>query len=201
MGKRRRVVAAVLVVVTLCAAEAECSGLAAMDADGWYTWRAPAADDARSLCCFAWSQGRSERRTCNLDERRGHYGHSDTVSRNLDEVQLYARVEAGVAVRIRALSPDCPVTAASPIADLGSVESRTSVEWLRRRATVPGDARDDAMMAIAAHDGETAVAALATVIEDRRLDMETRREALFWLAQTGSDDAIEYFDRLLGTSR
>jgi hypothetical protein len=42
-----------------------------------------------------------------------------------------------------------------------------------------------------------AVAALRTLIEDRRLDQDLRERALFWLVAAGSDDAFAYVSALL----
>ena len=59
------------------------------------------------------------------------------------------------------------------------------------------DVREEAVFALSQLPEPRAVKALAAIVEDRQLDMEIREQALFWLAQTDSDEAFEYFDRLL----
>jgi hypothetical protein len=39
--------------------------------------------------------------------------------------------------------------------------------------------------------------ALRTLLEDRRLDMDVREQALFWLVHGGSDAAFDYVATLL----
>ena len=59
------------------------------------------------------------------------------------------------------------------------------------------DVREQAVFALSQLPEQRAVKALASILEDRRLDKESREQALFWLAQTDSDEAYEYIDRLL----
>ena len=82
-------------------------------------------------------------------------------------VQIYARMKNGVPVNIRVLSSECPVTAEGTITDHGLVSVAENIYWFRR------------------------------VIENPRLDMDVREEALFGLAQSESDAVFEYFDALL----
>lgn len=82
-------------------------------------------------------------------------------------VQIYARMKNGVPVNIRVLSSACPVSAEGEITDHGLVSIAENIYWFRR------------------------------VIENPRLDMEVREEALFGLVQSESDAVFEYFDALL----
>ena len=59
------------------------------------------------------------------------------------------------------------------------------------------DVREEAVFALSQLPEERAVNALAAILEDRSLGMEIREQALFWLAQSDSDNAFEYIDRLL----
>ena len=59
------------------------------------------------------------------------------------------------------------------------------------------DVREDAVFALSQLPGDRSVKALAQVLEDRSLDLEIREQALFWLAQDGSDEAFEYIDGIL----
>lgn len=59
------------------------------------------------------------------------------------------------------------------------------------------DVREEAVFALSQLPEGRAVKALAAVIEDRQLGIDIRERALFWLAQTESEEAFEYIDRLL----
>ncbi len=64
-----------------------------------------------------------------------------------------------------------------------------------------GHVREQAVFALAQLPQERAVKALIGVLEDRGLAFEARQRALFWLAQSESDLAYEYVDRLLAGPR
>jgi HEAT repeat protein len=59
------------------------------------------------------------------------------------------------------------------------------------------DVREEAVFALSQLPEGRAVTALAAILEDKSLEMNIREQALFWLAQTESDEAFEYIDRLL----
>ena len=59
------------------------------------------------------------------------------------------------------------------------------------------DVREEAVFALSQLPEGRAVTALAAILENKSLSMELREQALFWLAQTESDEAFEYIDRLL----
>jgi hypothetical protein len=48
------------------------------------------------------------------------------------------------------------------------------------------------------HADDVALPALQSLVEDRSQDRELREQALFWLAQSDSDEAYRYIDSLLG---
>lgn len=60
------------------------------------------------------------------------------------------------------------------------------------------DVREEAVFALSQLPGERAVDALLAVVENRRLDLERRKNALFWLVQSESDRAFTSVERLLG---
>ncbi len=168
--------------------------------DGWHTWRAPANEYAGDRCCYEWNRGRPTKKGCDLDNRRGGYStFDDERYADTGQIQVYVLVESGKVRRIRGLSPACPVTADSEIADLGEVGTSESVAWLQRFADRHDDAGEDAIATISAHEGDAAVDALARIIENRRLARDQRRQALFWLAPAGTDEALGYIDRLLAS--
>lgn len=70
-----------------------------------------------------------------------------------------------------------------------------------RRAMVDDPAREvreEAVFALSQLPGERAVDALLAVVEDRRLETELRKAALFWLVQSDSERAFASVERLLG---
>jgi HEAT repeat protein len=59
------------------------------------------------------------------------------------------------------------------------------------------DVREDAVFALSQLPEDRAVKALASILENKQLDMEIREQALFWLAQAESDVAFKYVDKIL----
>jgi len=62
------------------------------------------------------------------------------------------------------------------------------------------DVREEAVFALAQLPEERAISALATIVEDRKMEQELREQALFWLAQTESEEAFAVIDRLLSNN-
>lgn len=74
-------------------------------------------------------------------------------------------------------------------------------ETLARAALADGSGkavRDKAIFALAQLPPERAIPALEALARDRTQAADTRREALFWLAQQDDDRALDVFDELLG---
>jgi len=84
------------------------------------------------------------------------------------------------------------VLANSNAATESEVEIRKAIDNER-----DADVREEAVFALSQLPEERAVKALASILEDKQLDMETREQALFWLAQADSDVALDYVDKLL----
>lgn len=198
------VAAALLAVTAGAAADDTATAATTLDvprADGWYSWTVAASTTGSRTCCYDWHRGQSARqRACDLDGQRGGYTIGGDCLLESESVRVYVRMDAGQPERVRALNADCPVTTASEIRDLGSVAADVSVRWLRDRIT--NDRHGDAQLlaAIPMHAGGAAFEALTSLLEDRSRPMDTREQALFWLAQTDTDEAFDYIDRLL-TSR
>jgi hypothetical protein len=57
--------------------------------------------------------------------------------------------------------------------------------------------RRQAIFALSQLPSPRAVNALAAIAEDRSVDRDDRKQAVFWLGQDGSDAAVAYIDRLL----
>ena len=152
--------------------------------DGWYSWQVAAVDDAPGWCCVDWNRGRSTATACDLDANDfnfGHFNFADDGSRATgeSELQVYALIRGGEAVRVRAMSPACPVESQESITDLGHVEPAASLAWLRQWVR---DDHSNALAAIALHRGPESLAFL-TDLALHEADTELREEAVFWLSQ------------------
>ena len=178
----------------LAAIHSESAAAPNFDADGWHTWRVQSVDDA-VRCCGIWTSGKLTSSGCNLDTGRSTR-LCDGVATS-DEVQVYVKSEAGKVIEIRAFSPQCPVESEHEIHDLGVIDNAESVALLSPYTNSGTDLADEALAAIAAHAGPEAFAALTTLVENRRLDMDIREQALFWLALSDSDEAFDYLTALL----
>ena len=165
--------------------------------DGWVTWRVEAGEDVGYWCCATWSAGKATTTSCQLEGGGVNINNDDPSFQATGEMQVYVKLEDGEAVTIRTLSPQCPVETEGDIRDLGLVATDQSLEWLNDQV---GDKRrlsSDALLAISAHEGAQAVQALVSAVENRALEMKVREQALFWLANSGSDEAYAYLDQLL----
>src|SRR5262245_55455817 len=113
--------AAVFLLLTGRAAPTAASALDALSADGVYTWRVPATDEAPAWCCFRWMHDSPVGGTCDLDSKQCGYGTQGNDLTLDGEVQIYVSIESGKAGLIRALSPECRVTSRREIRDLGEI--------------------------------------------------------------------------------
>ncbi|MDJ0938716.1 MAG: hypothetical protein QNJ00_03000 [Woeseiaceae bacterium] len=189
-----RVLACVLLVAAWSDSQAQALQVPA--ADGWYSWEVEASEAGQSSCCFRWQAG-GGRAGCDLDDRRGGFNVSEDCVLDSTRLTLYVRMRDGRPDRARALSADCPVNAETDVASLGQVATDSSVEWLHRQVNDEQRLTSELVAAISMHAGATAFRALTSLLEDRDRPMKTREAALFWLAQSDTDEAYEYFDRLL----
>lgn len=73
-------------------------------------------------------------------------------------------------VRIRVYDANCEVSSSAPITDMGPLSPDESVTML------------------------------LDIVNEKKLGMDVREEALFWLAQSNTDSAFAYFDELLSDS-
>ena len=95
--------------------------------------------------------------------------------------------------------PDVRAQAWFWLAETGAPESEKEIGRVLRNDPDP-DVREEAVFALSQLPEGRAVRALAEVLEDRELSLEIREQALFWLAQTESEEAFEYIDRLLSNN-
>ena len=107
--------------------------------EGWVTWRVEAGEDTGYWCCSTWSAGKATSTSCQLDGDGPNISHDDPTFQSTGEMQIFAKLADGKAVRIRALSPQCPVEAEKEIKDLGLLTTDESLAWLIDQV---GDDRD-----------------------------------------------------------
>jgi len=180
----------------LPAQAADAAPLASLDADGWYTWRVAAVEDAPAWCCVSRLHASPASRGCNLDGRHHGYGPCDENAVTDGEVQLYARIDSGRLARLRVLSPGCPVQTEARVTDLGTVEVAESFAWLRDRVGQDADLNGDALAAIAVHDGDQPFGFLVDAANGSATG-EIREDAIFWLGQVRIADSAAVIERLM----
>ena len=189
---------ALLLAAVLPLPAAFAAGVDVPDTDGWYRWQTTAAESAARACCHEFKNGVVIRCRCDLDDRGQGLAFDAGTIGGERLLNVYVKVEDGVVKRVRALAADCPADTATPVAELGAVDAEDSIAWLRAAlASSPGVA-EHSVDAIALHGGGAGLDALIGVIENRDFRRSLREHALFWLAQSDSDDAYEYLDGLLG---
>jgi hypothetical protein len=137
------------------------------DVDGWHTWQVDEPGVSSEMCCFTWKRGDNSRKGCNLDGHSIAFSDSGDCAVAPGTIQIYVRLDNGEPKDIRVLSSNCPVSTESEVADHGLISAGESLAWFR------------------------------SIIEDQRLDIDIREEALFGLVQSESDAAFDYIDSLL----
>jgi hypothetical protein len=137
------------------------------NADGWHTWQVDEPGVSSEMCCFTWKRGDNSRKGCNLDGQSIAFSDSGDCAVAPGTIQIYVRLDDGMPKDIRVLSSNCPVSTESEVADHGMISAGESLTWFR------------------------------SIIEDQRLDIDIREEALFGLVQSESDAAFDYIDSLL----
>jgi len=155
--------------------------------NGWASWQVPAVEEAPAWCCLSWNgNGRDvSPMTCRLDRRSGaNFGYGSRDNETTDSVRVYARMAGGKVDRLHAFAAACPVETATPIHEIENVVPDDSARWLIdlvRGKSADEDLTEDALAALAMHRGKVAGDALAGMARDPR--KETRKQAVFWLAQ------------------
>lgn len=189
----------VILLVALCAAciaaESVASPLDRVHADGWYRWRVEAVPGAQCRCCSGRHGG-----ACDLDSGGDGMIVSGDAAAAPGALRVYAKMQSGRPVRLRVYGPGCRVTSESPVTDLGVVDADSSVEWLSRYIEPRNALSSDLIEAVQAHANAGSVAVLEGLVTAGH-DIRNRREALFWLAQSDSQPAFEFLDRLLTDGR
>ncbi|MEX2124829.1 MAG: HEAT repeat domain-containing protein [Woeseia sp.] len=196
IGRYGRLAAATLVLLSWAGGESTAANLDALAADGLYTWRVAATDDAPCWCCVGWTSGTPVGRACDLDSRNANYSTADDFLATGGEMQIYALIESGKAERIRVLSPQCAVTSRRDLIDLGPVEVDESLAWLKANATSSESTSTDALAAIAVHKGSAAMRFLIDTAEAGPT-MELRKDAIFWMSQARISESADELERMM----
>lgn len=174
-----------IVLIGCLAGGHAAAALSDIDGNGWFTWRVTATADAPNWCCYEWNGGISTTRSCDLDTRQGNFGAHSDYADNVDQMQIYALLDAGVLIKLRTVSAQCPVTSRSAISDLGTVDVIQSVKWLEKIISPHSELSSQALASIAIHDGDESRDVLIDVARHDS-DPENREDALFWMAQVRS---------------
>ena len=185
-----------LMLVTSIAIDAASAEMPALAADGWHTWRVSTTNIGADQCCFEWYSGKARRTACNLDNRHVSFGSSDIIVDESAMIQIYALVQGGDVSKIRALSSQCPVTTKTNVIDMGIVESDDSIRWLERFVAPRTKMSTHALAAISVHGGTNSLNLLVNVMQ-HDASLENRKDAVFWLVQTESEQAFAYIEQLL----
>jgi hypothetical protein len=185
-----------LMLVTSVASDAASAEMPVLAADGWHTWRVSATEIGADRCCFEWYSGEARRTACDLDSRHVSFGSSDSVIDESAMIQIYALVQGGDVSKIRALSSQCPVTTNTDVIDMGIVESDDNIRWLERFVAPRTKMSTHALAAISVHGGTNSLNMLVDVAQ-HDASLENRKDAVFWLVQTESEQAFAYIEQLL----
>lgn len=169
--------------------------------DGWYSWRVPAVQPNPVWCCFDWNSDKGSSRNyeagvCDLDSRNHGFTSSDQGSPSTSDVRIYARLEQGKIRDLRPLSPACEVRSKSPVIDLGPVETSQSLSWLQEDQLSKKLEADQRLLAVATHAGHEAGEILWQSAR-KDADLETRKSAVFWMAQLRISESGEHLQQLI----
>lgn len=167
------------------------------DDDGWYRWEVASGSRGHNACCHRIRNGEVLQTGCDLGVGINEFTIEEDCVVNLDAVQIFAEVRNGKVREIRALSGNCPVRADTPIHTLENVSTAESIAWLESQLHERESVMEEAVMALSLHADSEALTSLSGLVENQGLAFEIREQALFWLAQSGTEEAFAYLDRLL----
>ena len=103
------------------------------------------------LLCFAWSEGQAE----NFAPPAADGWYGGQVEGEVELVRIFVRMKDGSAVRIRMRDHQCwGGDIPSDFVDLGKVDNSASIAWLKKRVSPRSRLTEDALFALAAHDGD-----------------------------------------------
>jgi len=177
----------------------------------WIAWSIPAVEGHRYLCCWGRGDRLSQRGACSLESRDRHFvmsdGHDFDRPLEVREIAVLLRAVGSRVEEVRVYSETCRLDAGGrEVTWLEPVSTEQSVAWL---ATLIGEAveqgdpeelADEALMALALHEGTAADQELATLAGSGP-SSSLREEAIFWLGEARGQAGLEALDRLLENER
>jgi HEAT repeat protein len=116
-----------------------------------------------------------------------------------EEANAEAQVRATL-VRVAASSAEDRELREQAIFWLSEIPGDETLDALTQlmSGTLDGDLKTRAIFAISQHDSPRAMGLLREYAEDSRLDVELRKQAIFWLGQEGEEQAVPYLTDLYG---
>jgi hypothetical protein len=165
----------------------------------WLLWTVPAVAEARDVCCFVRN---FRARECSLTrESQGWGTTSDFRGSGPAELDLLLEVVRGEPARLLLVGATCPVDAGGrAVTVLDGVDPAKSLDLVERLARTEDSEKDlgaRALAAIGYHAGDEAGRRLERLTFDRTLDLELRKNALFWAGQTRPELGARLADRIL----
>jgi hypothetical protein len=146
-----------------------------------------------------------------LGQVRGQEGAEVVASAMFEDTDARVREHAGFSISQSRL----PIAVPSLIKQ-GNTDRSTQVRsqawfWLSQTKSPEAEAainhairndpdtsvRTQAVFALSQLPSDRALAALVSVAEDKTVAREDRKQAVFWIGQSGSDGAVKYLDRVL----
>ena len=120
-----------------------------------------------------------------------------------EEEQFFVKVKSGQAQKIHIVGRWCNGWSRKPSSrnypeavDHGFIETDPSIDWFEQYIGKRTELSSDALAAISQHEGSRAVQIMIDIVESDA-PMDVREEAVFWMTQSGSQEAFTYIDRLL----
>ena len=166
---------------------------------GWLAWSVPGTAEASQACCFrrGWKE-----RGCTLDGRDQGWGTSSDWPRLPGgDLVILAEIDHGQPLRLRAVGAACPIDGGGRrVVALDGVDPAKSVELLLRWARdprSPDEVLDPALHGILGHDLPDVALRVVALAEDSRLSIRVRKQALFWLADSGDPRALDEIEKIL----
>ena len=165
----------------------------------WLAWTAPGAGESTQACCFrrGWKE-----RGCTLGGRDQGWGTSSNWPRLPgSDLLILAEIDRGRPLRLRAVGSGCPIDGnGRRVVALDGVDPARSVDLLLRWArdpSSPEDVLDPALLGILAHDLPDVALRVVALAEDAKLPIRIRKQALFWLADSGDPRALDEIEKIL----
>jgi HEAT repeat protein len=167
----------------------------------WIAWNASAIEGRGGMCCHTRHRGVERRMVCPLDDTSLTMTLDEEVVRihpaGTSDLVVLARLGKRGVEKVAAYRADCALDAdGASVYRIEGVKQRESVDYLSRLVgDSRGDLSDQAMLALALHDGPAAQAALERFTEANRAT--TRKQAGFWLGATRGRDSLDILRRMV----